>query len=75
MVKHSICEGICRSQVVHNGNSLHHRQTHRDRKASLSDGVAVERIAALNPEERFQDCTRDINEEIRENKEGHAHED
>lgn len=58
-----------------NGNSLHHRQTHRDRKASLSDGVAVERIAALNPEERFQDCTRDINEEIRENKEGHAHED
>ncbi|THH14858.1 hypothetical protein EW146_g5540 [Bondarzewia mesenterica] len=54
---------------------LHHRQTHRGRKPSLSDSVAVERIAALDPDERFRECTDHINEEIRETKQGRTHED
>jgi len=40
----------------------------RERKASLSDRVTVERISALDPRDQFKDCTEDINNEIRKNK-------
>ncbi|KAF8478708.1 glycerol-3-phosphate O-acyltransferase [Russula ochroleuca] len=40
----------------------------RERRASLSDQVRVERIGALDPREPFKDCTEDINNEIRESK-------
>ncbi|KAI0006004.1 glycerol-3-phosphate O-acyltransferase [Russula compacta] len=40
----------------------------RQRRASLSDRVKVERISALDPREEFKDCTEDINNEIRKNK-------
>ncbi|KAH9981321.1 glycerol-3-phosphate O-acyltransferase [Lactifluus volemus] len=40
----------------------------RERRASLSDGVTVERISALDPREQFKDCTEDINNEIRKKK-------
>ena len=40
----------------------------RERRASLSDRVTVERIGALDPREPFKDCTEDINNEIRERK-------
>lgn len=40
----------------------------RERRASLSDRVTVERIGALDPRESFKDCTEDINNEIRESK-------
>ena len=40
----------------------------RERRASLSDGVPVERISALDPREQFKECTEDINSEIRKNK-------
>ncbi|KAI0273599.1 glycerol-3-phosphate O-acyltransferase [Gloeopeniophorella convolvens] len=45
-------------------DSLHRRQ----RRASLSDRVAVERIGALDRQEPFRDCTDDINSEIQQNK-------
>jgi glycerol-3-phosphate O-acyltransferase/dihydroxyacetone phosphate acyltransferase len=50
------------------GEGLHHRQTQRNRKASLSDGVSVVRLAALDKQEDFKDATDDINREIQENK-------
>ncbi|KZT26230.1 hypothetical protein NEOLEDRAFT_1197549 [Neolentinus lepideus HHB14362 ss-1] len=37
---------------------------HRDRRDSLSDGVPVERIGALDRAEQFKDATNEINEEI-----------
>ena len=40
----------------------------RERRASLSDQVMVERIGALDPQEPFRECTEDINNEIRESK-------
>ncbi len=45
-------------------SGLHRRQ----RRASLSDRVTVERIGALDPREQFKDCTEDINSEIQKNK-------
>jgi glycerol-3-phosphate O-acyltransferase/dihydroxyacetone phosphate acyltransferase len=36
----------------------------RQRKASLSDGVPVERIAAVDPSEQFDDATQGLNDEI-----------
>ena len=47
----------------------------RTRKASLSDGVPVERISELDREEPFDEATREINEEISERKKNHIHED
>lgn len=35
----------------------------RNRKSSLSDNVQVERLAQLDPQEAFKDCTQDINME------------
>ncbi|KIK08660.1 hypothetical protein K443DRAFT_84557 [Laccaria amethystina LaAM-08-1] len=40
------------------------RSTHRARRESLSDGVPVKRLAALDREEQFSDATHDINVEI-----------
>jgi len=48
-------------------NEDHHSPTrlpHRSRRASLSDGVAVTRIAAMDPEESFSAATQDLNDEI-----------
>jgi glycerol-3-phosphate O-acyltransferase/dihydroxyacetone phosphate acyltransferase len=49
-------------------DGLHFRQGHRDRKKSLSDGVSVGRIAALDRREPFEDATHDIYNEIRHRK-------
>jgi len=40
------------------------RLSHRTRRASLTDGVAVTRIAAVDPEESFSTATQDLNDEI-----------
>ncbi|KAN0133745.1 hypothetical protein V8E53_008469 [Lactarius tabidus] len=40
----------------------------RQRRPSLSDLVAVERISELDPREQFKDCTDDINSEIQKDK-------
>ncbi|KAJ7285867.1 glycerol-3-phosphate O-acyltransferase [Mycena rebaudengoi] len=45
-------------------SGLRSRQGHRERRASLSDGVAVERIAAIDQSEHFDDATQDLNDEI-----------
>lgn len=42
---------------------------HRLRRSSLSDGVAVSRIAAEDPSETFPEATRHLNEEIEAKKE------
>ncbi|KAG6854305.1 hypothetical protein C0991_008200 [Blastosporella zonata] len=47
---------------------LHPRQGHRARKESLSDSVAVERLAAVNRTEPFPDATLDLNDEISRNR-------
>ncbi|KAI0054033.1 glycerol-3-phosphate O-acyltransferase [Auriscalpium vulgare] len=41
---------------------------HRERRASLTDGVPVNRIAALDRDESFRDATQDINREIQATK-------
>ena len=40
------------------------RQGHRTRRESLSDGVAVARIAAVDRAEQFANATHDLNDEI-----------
>lgn len=55
-------------------DGLHMRHGPRARKASLSDGVPVERISVLDRQEPFEEATREINQEISEKK-AHAHED
>jgi len=49
---------------------IHFRHGHRERKASLSDGVAVDRIAAVDQQEEFKEVTEELNKEIQE----HRHE-
>lgn len=49
-------------------DGLHFRKGQRNRKASLSDGVPVERIAAVNPQEQFTVATDDLNDEIEKKK-------
>jgi glycerol-3-phosphate O-acyltransferase/dihydroxyacetone phosphate acyltransferase len=39
------------------------RHGHRERRSSLNDGVALERIGALDREESFREATEDINQE------------
>ncbi|KAH9001300.1 glycerol-3-phosphate O-acyltransferase [Lactarius akahatsu] len=51
-------------------SGLHRRQ----RRASLSDRVTVERIGALDRQEPFNECTDDINTEIQKNKPSTAEE-
>lgn len=60
------------------GEGLHIRHGTRTRKASLSDGVAVERIGSLDRAELFEQATKDLNREIMERKSseevnGHHH--
>jgi len=45
-------------------NSPTENRMPRQRKASLSDGVPVERIAAVDPSEQFDDATQGLNDEI-----------
>jgi hypothetical protein len=52
------------------GEGIHFRHGHRERKASLSDGVAVDRIAAVDKQEEFREVTEELNKEIQE----HRHE-
>ncbi|KAJ3786616.1 glycerol-3-phosphate O-acyltransferase [Lentinula aff. detonsa] len=49
---------------------FHIRTGHRARKESLSDGVSVQRLAAVDRKEPFPDATGDLNEEIRQGKNG-----
>ena len=44
------------------------RLTHRNRRASLDDGVKVSRIAAVDPKETFSEATEDLNAEISQSK-------
>ena len=43
---------------------LNFRQGHRTRRESLSDGVSVVRIAAVDRTEQFAEATQDLNDEI-----------
>jgi len=52
------------SQTRTENEDSHTRLPHRTRRASLSDGVAVTRIAAMDPEESFSAATQDLNDEI-----------
>jgi glycerol-3-phosphate O-acyltransferase / dihydroxyacetone phosphate acyltransferase len=54
---------------------LHPRQGHRSRKASLSDSVPVDRIAATDGQELFKDATSNINDEMRRKKLQRPHEE
>ena len=58
------------SSPLGEGEGIHLRHGHRSRKASLSDGVAVDRIAAVDPQEEFKEVTEELNREIQE----HRHE-
>lgn len=49
-------------------DGLHFRKSQRTRKASLSDGVPVERLAAVDREEPFVSATDDLNDEMRKQK-------
>jgi glycerol-3-phosphate O-acyltransferase / dihydroxyacetone phosphate acyltransferase len=49
-----------------------HRRIHHDRKMSLSDGVAVERISALERDQVFKEGTDVLNREIQINKQQEA---
>jgi len=57
------------------GEGLHSRGGHRSRKHSLTDSVPVDRIAAISGREPFSDATSDINNEIREKKSDHPHDE
>ena len=52
------------------GERIHHRHGHRERKASLSEGVAIDRIATVDKKEEFKEVTEELNREIQE----HRHE-
>lgn len=52
------------------GEGLHIRSGHRKRSETLSDGVPVERLAAVDRREPFPEATGDLNEEIRQAKSG-----
>jgi len=56
-------------------DGLHFRQGHRERKKSLTDGVLVGRIAALDRREPFEDATDNINDEIRHRRPDRAHDE
>jgi glycerol-3-phosphate O-acyltransferase/dihydroxyacetone phosphate acyltransferase len=52
------------TQTKNEDHHSHTRLSHHARKASLSDGVAVARIAAMDPGESFSATTQDLNDEI-----------
>ncbi|KAH9951331.1 glycerol-3-phosphate O-acyltransferase [Amylocystis lapponica] len=56
-------------EAVLDTDGLHFRQ----RKASLSDTVPVERIGALDRGEPFKDATQDLNHEVEEKRSNHRH--
>jgi len=56
------------SMLVQPGSPTEGGLRRRERRASLSDRVTVERIGALDPREQFKNCTEDINEEIRKSR-------
>ncbi|KAH9966637.1 glycerol-3-phosphate O-acyltransferase [Russula dissimulans] len=56
------------SMLVQPGSPAEGGLHRRERRASLSDRVTVERIGALDPREQFKNCTEDINEEIRKSR-------
>jgi len=41
----------------------HRRPSHRERKASLSDNVPVERIGRIDHDETFKEATKELNQE------------
>ncbi|KAL0946932.1 hypothetical protein HGRIS_013092 [Hohenbuehelia grisea] len=49
-------------------DGIHFRSGHRERRPSLTDGVSVKRIAAVDPAEQFTEATQDINDEIQHQK-------
>ncbi|OCH95524.1 glycerol-3-phosphate O-acyltransferase [Obba rivulosa] len=51
------------------------RKSSRARKASLSDGVSVERIGTLDKCENFSEATEELNHEVEEKKLHHTHQD
>lgn len=60
------------------GEGIHMRHGARKRKASLSDGVPVERISIVDRRESFDQATKDLNREIMErksSKDGHVHDE
>jgi glycerol-3-phosphate O-acyltransferase/dihydroxyacetone phosphate acyltransferase len=54
-------------------DSLSFRHGHRTRRKSLSDGIPVTRIAAVDRTEPFMNATHDLNEEAKRNKTDHGH--
>lgn len=52
------------------GFGIHHRHGHRERRESLTDGVPVERIGALNRVETFKEATEDLNKENTQRRHG-----
>ncbi|PPQ78091.1 hypothetical protein CVT25_015625 [Psilocybe cyanescens] len=57
-----------RSEKADEDSEAASRLTHRTRRASLSDGVAVTRIAAVVRKEPFEEATQDLNAEISQSK-------
>lgn len=53
-------------------DGLHIRHGQRHRRMSLSDSVPVERIAAMDRNDDFENATLNLNDEIRQHKAGHA---
>ncbi|KAF5365754.1 hypothetical protein D9758_003306 [Tetrapyrgos nigripes] len=49
-------------------DGLKFQSSHRQRRGSLSDGVPVKRLAAVDRQEHFDEATDEINEEIRQAK-------
>ncbi|KAF8959055.1 glycerol-3-phosphate O-acyltransferase [Flammula alnicola] len=60
----TIHQSIARSEAKDEEDASPPLSPHRARRASLSDGVALKRIASLDPEEPFNEATQDLNEEI-----------
>lgn len=63
------------TSAIPDNDGLHMRQGNRARKASLNDGVPVERIGALDRQETFPEATDELNQEVSQQKEQRLHED
>ncbi|EIN07408.1 glycerol-3-phosphate O-acyltransferase [Punctularia strigosozonata HHB-11173 SS5] len=50
---------------------LRYRGAHRDRRGSLTDLIAVERIGTVDREESFKEATEELNAEISKNRAAH----
>ncbi|KAF8969108.1 hypothetical protein BDZ97DRAFT_1915474 [Flammula alnicola] len=60
----TIHQSVARSEAKDEEDASPPLSPHRARRASLSDGVALTRIASLDPEEPFNEATQDLNEGI-----------